>query len=70
VLINRLKVQGFIVSEKPEIWPQALRELGQAVASGQMKYRETVAEGLDAAPDAFIGLLAGRNLGKQVVRLT
>jgi NADPH-dependent curcumin reductase len=69
VLINRLKVQGFIVSEKPEIWPQALRELGQAVASGQMKYRETIAQGLDAAPDAFIGLLAGKNLGKQVVRL-
>jgi NADPH-dependent curcumin reductase len=69
VLINRLTVQGFIVSEKPEIWPQALRELGQAVASGKMKYRETVADGLDAAPQAFIGLLAGRNLGKQVVRL-
>jgi NADPH-dependent curcumin reductase len=69
VLINRLTVQGFIVSEKPEIWPQALRELGLAVASGELKFRETIAQGLDSAPQAFIGLLAGKNLGKQVVRL-
>jgi NADPH-dependent curcumin reductase len=69
VLINRLLVQGFIVSEKPEVWPQALKELGLAVGSGAMKYRETVALGLAAAPEAFMGLLKGKNVGKQVVKL-
>jgi NADPH-dependent curcumin reductase CurA len=39
------------------------------VATGKLKYRETIAQGLDAAPDAFIGLLKGRNFGKQLVRL-
>jgi len=69
ILISRMKVQGFIVSEHMEIWPEALRELGGLVASGALKYRESVAQGLEAAPEAFIGLLKGRNFGKQVVKL-
>ena len=39
------------------------------VATGTLKYRETVAQGLEAAPEAFLGLLKGRNFGKQLVRL-
>ncbi len=69
ILISRLKIQGFIVSEHMEVWPEALRELGMLVAGGQLKYRESVAHGLAAAPEAFIGLLKGRNFGKQVVKL-
>lgn len=69
ILTNRLRVEGFIVSEHMEAWPEALRELGTLVASGRLKYRETVAEGLESAPEAFLGLLKGRNLGKQLVRL-
>ena len=69
ILVSRLKVQGFIVSERMDLWPAALKELGAAVASGRMKYRETIAEGLASAPEAFIGLLKGRNFGKQLVRL-
>ncbi|MFN9478003.1 MAG: NADP-dependent oxidoreductase [Betaproteobacteria bacterium] len=69
LLVSRLKLQGFIVSEHMELWPQALKELGTAVATGKIKYRETVAEGLASAPQAFIGLLAGRNFGKQLVKL-
>ena len=69
ILINRMKVQGFIVSEHPQHWPAALKELGERVASGQLKYRETVAQGLESAPEAFIGLLKGRNFGKQLVKL-
>lgn len=68
-LISRLKMQGFIVSEHMEVWPQALKELGQGVATGRIRYRETVAQGLASAPVAFIGLLKGRNFGKQLVRL-
>jgi len=69
ILVNRLKVQGFIVSEHPELWPQAMQELGGMVATGQLKFRESVAQGLAAAPEAFIGLLKGRNFGKQLVKL-
>ncbi|GIK26780.1 MAG: NADP-dependent oxidoreductase [Betaproteobacteria bacterium] len=69
VLINRIRMQGFIVSEHMERWPVALQELGQGVATGKIKYRETVAQGLENAPQAFIGLLKGANLGKQLVKL-
>lgn len=69
VLVNRLKVEGFIVSEHMQHWPAALAELAELVGSGQLKYRETIAEGIEAAPEAFIGLLKGRNFGKQLVRL-
>jgi NADPH-dependent curcumin reductase CurA len=69
LLTNRMKLQGFIVSEHMDLWPQALAELGTLVATGQLKYRETVAQGIEAAPDAFLGLLKGRNFGKQLVKL-
>jgi NADPH-dependent curcumin reductase CurA len=69
ILVNRMKVQGFIVSEHMQHWPQALKELGIGVATGKLKYRETVAQGIEAAPQAFIGLLKGKNFGKQLVRL-
>ncbi|HUW36227.1 MAG TPA: NADP-dependent oxidoreductase [Rhodocyclaceae bacterium] len=69
VLMNRIKMQGFIVSEHPQRWPVALQELGEAVAAGRIKYRETVAEGLRRAPAALIGLLKGQNFGKQIVKL-
>ncbi len=69
ILTARLKLEGFIVSEHMDDWPAALRELGRLVGTGQLKYRETVAQGLASAPDAFIGLLKGRNFGKQLVKL-
>jgi NADPH-dependent curcumin reductase CurA len=69
VLINRLKLQGFIVSEHMEQWPVALRELGGMVAAGKLHYRESIAHGLENAPEAFIGMLKGRNFGKQLVKL-
>jgi NADPH-dependent curcumin reductase CurA len=69
ILVSRLKVQGFIVSEHMEVWPEALAELGSLVASGKLKFRESVAQGIAAAPEAFLGLLKGKNFGKQLVRL-
>ena len=69
ILTNRMTVEGFIVSEHMLDWPEALKELGSGVASGALKYRETVAPGLAAAPEAFLGLLKGRNFGKQLVKL-
>jgi len=69
ILVSRLKVQGFIVSEHMEVWPEALRELGTLVATGQLRPRESIAQGIEAAPDAFLGLLKGKNFGKQLVKL-
>jgi len=68
-LVSRLKLQGFIVSEHMQVWPQALQELGAHVGAGRIRYRESVAQGLEGAPAAFIGLLKGRNFGKQLVKL-
>ncbi len=69
ILVSRLKLEGFIVSEHMEVWPEALKELGTLVALGKLKYRESVAQGIAAAPEAFLGLLKGRNFGKQLVKL-
>jgi NADPH-dependent curcumin reductase CurA len=68
-LTMRLTMRGFIVSEHMDMWPQGLNELGTLVASGELKFRESVAQGLQSAPEAFIGLLKGRNFGKQLVKL-
>ena len=69
ILTNRLKLQGFIVSEHMDVWPEALKELGTLVATGKLRPRETIAQGLESAPEAFLGLLKGKNFGKQLVRL-
>ncbi|TNF63590.1 MAG: NADP-dependent oxidoreductase [Burkholderiales bacterium] len=69
ILVSRLKVQGFIVSEHMEDWPQALSELGTLVATGKLRPRETISQGIASAPEAFLGLLKGKNFGKQLVKL-
>jgi NADPH-dependent curcumin reductase CurA len=69
ILTNRLRVEGFIVSEHMDVWPQALAELGGLVGTGKLRPRESVAHGLEAAPEAFLGMLKGRNFGKQLVKL-
>jgi len=69
ILRSRLLVQGFIVTEHLDLWPQALAELGDLVAQKNLLYRETVTQGLENAPEAFLGLLKGRNFGKQLVKL-
>ncbi len=70
ILTSRLTVRGFIVSEHREAWPAALAELEGLVAEGALLFRESVAEGLENAPAAFLGMLQGRNFGKQLVRLS
>ncbi len=69
ILINRVKIEGFIVSEHMEVWPQALQELATLVAQGQLRPRESIAQGLENAPEAFLGMLKGKNFGKQLVQL-
>jgi NADPH-dependent curcumin reductase len=69
ILVSRLKLQGFIVAEHMEVWPEALKELGTLVATGKLRARESIAVGIENAPEAFLGLLKGRNFGKQLVKL-
>ena len=69
LLTNRIKLQGFIVSEHMEVWPEALKELGTLVATGKLRPRESIAQGIASAPEAFLGLLKGKNFGKQLVKL-
>ena len=69
ILINRMKIEGFIVSEHMEVWPEALTELGTLVGTGKLKPRESIAQGIESAPEAFLGLLKGKNFGKQLVKL-
>ena len=69
LLVNRIKLEGFIVSEHMEVWPEALAELGQLVGTGKLRPRETIAQGIESAPQAFLGLLKGKNFGKQLVKM-
>jgi hypothetical protein len=69
ILKSRMTIEGFIVSEHMEVWPEALAELAELIASGKFKPRQTIAQGLASAPEAFMGLLKGHNFGKQVVKL-
>jgi NADPH-dependent curcumin reductase CurA len=66
---KRLKIQGFIVSDHWQRWGEYRAMAAPLVRSGELKYREDIVDGLDRAPEAFIGLLQGRNFGKLLVRL-
>ncbi len=69
LLVNRVKLQGFIVFDRVDLYQRAIPKLANLVSQGKIKYHETIAEGLQNAPKAFIGLLKGQNLGKQLVKL-
>ncbi len=69
ILVNRVKLQGFIVSDRMDLYQRAIPQLVRWVAEGKIKYHETVAHGLASAPAAFIGMLKGANLGKQLVKV-
>jgi NADPH-dependent curcumin reductase len=69
VLTKRLTIRGFIVSDFAARRPDFLRDMSQWVREGKVRHRECVTEGLDTAPDAFMGLLKGANFGKQLVRV-
>ncbi len=70
LLVARARLQAFIISDHVDRFGPALQEMAPLVRAGRLKYREDITEGLDAAPDAFIGLLDGRNFGKALVRVS
>ena len=69
VLGNRLRIQGMIVFDWKERYGEALQALGGYFAEGRLRYRESVLQGLENAPRGLIELLAGKNFGKQLVKL-
>ena len=68
-LVRRIKVEGFIVSDHLPLWSQARAELASHVASGKLRYRETVRQGLESAPQGLVDLLHGGNFGKMLVKI-
>jgi NADPH-dependent curcumin reductase CurA len=69
ILSKSLTVRGFINNFAAELYPEFLREVGAGIADGRIRYLEDIVEGLERAPEAFIGLLEGRNFGKLIVRV-
>jgi NADPH-dependent curcumin reductase CurA len=70
ILVKRLKVQGFIISDHYGAPYEAfVREMSGWLASGAVRYREYVVDGLERAPDGFIEMMRGGNLGKTIVRI-
>jgi NADPH-dependent curcumin reductase CurA len=65
---KRLTLRGFIVTDHADRFPDFVAEVGGYLREGKLRYSETVVEGLENAPEAFIGLLRGDNIGKMVVR--
>lgn len=71
VLTRSLRVRGFIVAEFEErLGADFVRDMGAWVREGKVVYREDVVEGLEAAPDAFVGMLKGKNFGKLIVKVS
>jgi NADPH-dependent curcumin reductase CurA len=69
ILVKRLRVQGFLFPDHEAVAGKFFKEVAPMVASGQVKFRETVTDGLENAPQAFLELLEGKNFGKQLVRV-
>ncbi len=69
-LVKFMSINGFIISNHWDRLPTFLAEVGPKVAKGDIAYLEDITVGLENAPDAFIGLLEGRNTGKQLVKIT
>jgi NADPH-dependent curcumin reductase CurA len=69
LLVSSALMKGFIVSDYAARFPEALGQLGQWLAEGKLKYPESIVEGFENAPKAFLGLFSGDNLGKQLVRV-
>jgi hypothetical protein len=70
ILTKRLQVRGFIVWDHNDVFDEFLSEVAPLVKSNKIIYRETVTEGIENAPEAFINLLNGKNFGKQLIKVS
>jgi NADPH-dependent curcumin reductase CurA len=69
LLVNSAMMKGFIITDYAPKFSEGVAQLGQWLAAGKLKYAETVVEGFENTPQAFIGLFSGENLGKQIVKV-
>ena len=69
LLVNRALMKGFIITDYAPRFAEGVMELAQWLAAGKLKYAETIVEGFENTPNAFIGLFSGENLGKQIVKV-
>ena len=69
VLVNRIRMQGMIVFDWINRYPEGIKALSGLVASGKIKYRESVVQGIENAPQGLVDLLQGKNFGKQLVKI-
>ncbi len=70
VIPSRATIQGFLVFDYFDRFPEAMKDLTEWVVSGKIKYRENIVDGIENAPNAFIGLFHGENTGKQLVKIS
>jgi len=70
LIVKQAKMQGFLVSGFAQHFREGLEQLAQWLKLGQLRYREDIARGIESAPQAFIGMLQGKNMGKQLVQLS
>lgn len=69
VVTKRLRIEGFIIRDHYDRFPEFLAEVAPLVRDGRLRYRETIVDGVEQAPRAFIGMLGGANVGKTLVRV-
>ncbi len=69
ILIKQARIEGFLVFRWADRYPEVLRQMARWIKEGKLKYREQFTDGLESAPKAFIGMLQGENIGKQLVRI-
>jgi NADPH-dependent curcumin reductase CurA len=69
IVTKRLRIQGYIISDHYDRFPAFFEQAQQWVREGRLRYRETVIEGIENAPKAFLGLLRGENIGKMLVKV-
>ena len=62
-------MEGFIISDHMDLWPEAIGELAGLIAAKRLTWRETIRDGLEKAPQALIDLLHGENFGKMLVKV-
>ncbi|MDH6705377.1 NADPH-dependent curcumin reductase CurA [Kitasatospora sp. MAA19] len=69
IIAKRFRMEGLLVGDHYDLQPKFVKEVSAWVRSGELKYRETVTQGIDSAVDAFLGLLSGDNVGKMLIEL-